>query len=213
MTMDIKQLEDQLRLSGIALSSMPATGPRTMDLDVTDEQGNPMGQQAVMLTTIEQRKPTYVLAYNTRTGENIPFDVNRLPVILKKTHQDKRYPQWVGRNLFTLDKTRAPEYRRGTMKCPLHPDSPDREFFNELGSDICRKANIPTLLAVENHVKIKHRQTWEYQQRLKQQEIEREEREWRRAFVASQRASMAAMEAEVLEASVPIKAAQKREHS
>ena len=185
-TMDLRQLEDMLRGNNVVLTAGPTIAPETVSLNLTDERGTDMGPQDISLSTVQQRRVNFVLVYNTRTGEPIPVDTNRLPTMIsaKKVHRDPRFPEYVGRIMFTLDKARVPEYRMGVLKCPMHKDAPDAEQYYDLGAEPCKKSNIPNILAVEDHMRKKHPQTYQYTERMRAREIEAEEREFRRAVIA-----------------------------
>src|SRR4030042_6807772 len=67
----------------------------------------------------------YVWMWDTRTGERSKTNVNMLPTQLKKKRED-------GSRVFTTIDPGITQFR-GTLKCLLHSDSPNRKHFDELG--------------------------------------------------------------------------------
>ena len=186
--MTIKDLETQLLSGNVTIGPSRMRETETFTLPLMDQQGQETGTQDIVIGVERQNQVNgFVTMYDTRTGEPVPVDINRIPVVLKKTHQDKRYPEWTGRRKYTLDVAGAPKYRMGTQKCLLHPDSPDFEHFLGLGAEPCRKSNIPNLMAVEEHFRKKHPATFKRRQDERDMAILEEEREFRRLQIADMR--------------------------
>ena len=120
----------------------------------------------------------YVPVWDTQTGEPSVVNRNLLGFQLRKLRGD-------GTRAFTRIKPNRDPVR-GTLKCMLHPDSPDRSRYAAIGFKSCPKANLMTPFDVENHMKARHRKEWS----TLESERLRTEREEERAF---QRQMMAAL--------------------
>lgn len=51
--------------------------------------------------------------------------------------------------------------KRGSLKCLLHQDSPDRDTHDEMGFATCPKSNITNRHQLEMHMRKRHKQEWE----------------------------------------------------
>ena len=193
--LSLEQLEGQLRASGVSITvdTQRLESQETVSLPLVDQAGNNIGSQDLQINVKRQGiTQGFVLVYDTRSGEAVPVDTNRLPSVLSLAHRDSRYPDWVGKLKWTLDKNRAPKPIVGKLKCPLHPEHPEHERYYALGAEPCRKANLMSLMAVDDHVRIKHQRTWGYLEREQAQQERDEEREYRQ-FVMRQSGAAAAV--------------------
>ncbi len=120
----------------------------------------------------------YVYIYDTITGERSTTNRNMLPAQLKKMRLN-------GSPFFT---TRKPNFepKRGTLKCMLHPDNPNREHYNDLGLPVCMKSNLISQYQVKRHTQKRHPSEWAAIED-ERKEIERQD------TLASQRAIRDAM--------------------
>jgi hypothetical protein len=68
----------------------------------------------------------------------------------------------------------APEYKLGTIKCFLHPDSPERPILElvGLGSATCPKATLASLHSKRQHGLHLHKQEWAAYQEFVESEKE-----------------------------------------
>lgn len=123
--------------------------------------------------------------YDTRTGERSRTNANMLPTQLSKQRPD-------GSQVFTLrDPGITP--KRGTLKCLLHPEGPNRATYDQWGLGVCRKASLPSRQDVKTHMQNRHKREWATieEERLR---IEREEeRELRLAAIAQNKAATEAL--------------------
>ena len=185
MTATLQEIEGLLRQHKVSIEPQQTLEHETVELPVVDASGQQIGKQELILDVHNQRKVNgMVQVFDTRTGEAIPVDINRLPIVLSTPHRDNRYPAWMGKLKFTLDKTAAPTPVVGVMKCFMHPEHPDFARYQAMGGEPCRKANLFSLLAVEDHVRVKHRRIWDYMHREEERLERDEEREWRRVQMA-----------------------------
>ena len=112
----------------------------------------------------------YVYVYDTENRERSVVNRNMLESQLQKMRpDDTRY--------FTTVKPNI-EPKRGTLKCLLHSDDPDRGQYDIWGFATCNKSNLVSEFQVNRHVQIRHRMEWQtiYEER------ERKEKEEERNF-------------------------------
>ena len=119
----------------------------------------------------------YVYVYDTETGERSVINRNMLETQLSKLRPD-------GTRFFTTVKP-AFEPVKGTLKCLLHKDDPDRGQYDIWGFPTCNKSNLISEFQVNRHVQIRHRMEWQtiYEERERQEkEQDRQDREDERRF-------------------------------
>lgn len=116
-----------------------------------------------------------VTIYSVIDGEPISINRKRLEAVMAKKLDD-------GRDAFVGRSQGVPTYRKGTIKCFLHPESPERPILNEIGlSGIsCPAAQLANPHSKRIHAQHRHKQEWEaYMDYLNSQERD-EDREQRR---------------------------------
>lgn len=110
-----------------------------------------------------------IFIYDTLTGDRSEVLVTMLPQQLRKTRKD-------GSLVFTTVK---PDFEpvKGTIKCLLHPDDPNRAYYDTLGLPTCPKSNITSTYHLIGHMR--HRHKMEYgvieQSRLDIEKVEEKE--------------------------------------
>ena len=124
----------------------------------------------------------YVVVYNRHTREPSVIHRNSLRAVLR----DRIDPE-TGQLAFTLDQPDEPPYR-GTLKCFLHADDPNRLKYDMFGFARCRKSNLPTEYQRGLHMTKKHKAEWAAIQAAKSDDRLEEEREYRKAILARLRA-------------------------
>ena len=72
--------------------------------------------------------------------------------------------------------------RRGSIKCFLHEDQPDRPRYAAMGFDACAKATLPNQFQAENHARNKHRDEWNAVEAEQKSRERREDRESQQAL-------------------------------
>src|SRR3990167_551583 len=111
--------------------------------------------------------------YSTLDGEPILFPAYMVEAILSKQRD--------GKYLFVSDPGRAPEYKRGTVKCFLHIDAPERVILEEigLGSKECPAGSLASTHSKRIHALRRHKDEWAaYQEYINdQKEAVREARQ------------------------------------
>ncbi len=119
----------------------------------------------------------YVWIWDTRTGDRSKTNANMLPTQLKKRRPD-------GSRVFTtIDPGITPV--RGTVKCRLHPDDPERAHYDSLGFGVCHKSNLVSPFQREQHMKHKHQAEWATIQKEKADADREEDRAFQRNLMQS----------------------------
>jgi hypothetical protein len=119
----------------------------------------------------------YVYIYDTKTRERSLCDRDMLKTKLRQTRPD-------GTRVFTVDKPKTPPFR-GSIKCLLHPDSTEREHYNQMGLPTCRKSNLINEYERDLHMQKKHKQEWRTLEARRARREREEDRELQRALIAS----------------------------
>jgi hypothetical protein len=117
----------------------------------------------------------YVRVWDVRTREMSLVNRNLLRSQLGK--KDDR-----GRTVFTtVDPKILPA--RGALKCPLHPQSPERKDMDRFGFVACTKANLKTRIDVRTHMQHRHHREYEALEEDRRNQIESEERQVRQTII------------------------------
>lgn len=117
-----------------------------------------------------------VMLYSRVDGEPLP-----IPIKIAERALEKLLPD--GGFMFTTNPSEAPTYKRGDLKCFLHPESNEREsgVLDAVGLTgiTCPAAHLASLYAKRIHAQHRHRQQWEaYQEHVSdEKQRAREERE------------------------------------
>jgi len=130
------------------------------------------GQEILFRETSPARKKVPI--YSLVDGEEIYIPVNLLERTL-----EKRLPD--GKFMFTARQHEAPEYKRGNVKCFLHPESIERAVLDEVGLTgiTCNSAHLRSAHSKRIHALHRHSQEWAaYQEHMEnQKETERNARQ------------------------------------
>lgn len=119
----------------------------------------------------------YVKIYDTRTGEESIANRNMLRQLLRVKRDDNS-------QLFTTIKPPfAPKV--GTNKCMLHPDSPNRAHYTEMGLPVCHSAHLSSEFQVERHMQKRHPAEWAAIKHEREQEEKKEERGLRHILLSN----------------------------
>ncbi len=122
------------------------------------------------------RSATNVFIYNTVTREESKCNRNMLPRKLTLRRPD-------GSLVYTTRKPSEPPWR-GTLKCPLHRDDPNREHYDGLGLPVCRKQNLPSPFQVNQHMKKRHPVSFETLKQERESRERQEDRDFQRSIIA-----------------------------
>ena len=126
------------------------------------------------MTVKELTSAGYVYVWDTRTFERAPVLQYMLPSIMRRRREDGSFI-WT-----TNDPKKLP--KRGTMKCLLHKDSPDRKLYDEMGFRICKKSFIPNAFEVKQHMSKKHPKEWQAIEDLRKERERQEDRAFQRTL-------------------------------
>ena len=119
----------------------------------------------------------YIYIWDTRTYAKVPVLYYMLPHRLRQRRPDGSYR-------FTVtDPGKLPQ--RGTYKCLLHLDDPNRVHYDELGLRTCPKADLNNLHQVRLHMAKKHPAEWAGIEEERKERERQEDRELQRAVLQS----------------------------
>ncbi len=138
---------------------------RDLKQQIAELNGRDDDREIIIRDTSPARRR--VILYSMVDGEPL-----RLPEYMAEKAMEKRLPS--GGFMFTTDPTKAPAYRRGTIKCFLHPESNERPVLREIGiSNICDAETLGSPYSKRIHAEHRHKQEWAiYQEWLTEQEKE-----------------------------------------
>lgn len=164
---------------------MPITGEtleRQRDLAAQDDALKQESSDDVVFMDMTKRPPPITI-YSMADGEPIP-----MPPAIARMAMAKRYTN--GNYLFTADKSKAPVYKLGQVKCFLHPESNERKMglLEAAGVDMwrCASEHHPSKYAMEEIAKSKHSKQWAaLQAYIKEQERLEEKAERRQQLEAT----------------------------
>jgi len=136
----------------------------------------PDGNKDLPLSVTELKSAGYVYIYDTKTGEQSKVNRNMLRSKLQMTRPD-------GSFVFSLKQTVTPI--RGTFKCLLHPEQPEREYYDTIGLPTCRKDNLTSIFQVERHMQKRHQQEWATIKAERDRKEKQEDRDFQRSLLGA----------------------------
>jgi len=165
-----KDLEEMLREAEVA----PEPGESIKEGKVI-HKGSEDLPTPIVRSTMESAG--YVYIYDTRTGERSIANRNMLRQLLRIKREDDT-------PLFTTVK---PPFSppRGTYKCRLHPDDPERERWDEMGFPVCPKSNLNSPYQVRRHMEKRHKAEWAAMEQERMEKETAEDRELQRTLIKS----------------------------
>ena len=113
----------------------------------------------------------YVYVYDTVTHERSLINRNMLPVQMRKKRED-------GKPVFTT-KSPGIKPKRGVFKCLLHPEGPNREYYDSIGLQVCPKSNLMNEFQVRMHMLHRHPQEYAVMQEEEKRKEATVERKWK----------------------------------
>ena len=112
--------------------------------------------------------------YSTIDGSPSYVQIAMIPKMLLKKHKNDPEvpPELVGRPAFSLRPSM--EWNLPDFLCPLHPDAPEREYYDSIGlrGRICRKATLASEFDQMLHFKNKHIQSWRIAERAREMSVD-----------------------------------------
>jgi hypothetical protein len=113
------------------------------------------GLEGVIFEHIRTRREL-ITVYSMKDGEAIPVPEYMLRAVLTKMDG--------GEYMFTDNPAEAPEYHKGTVKCFLHADSPERAsgVLNEIGlaGKVCPAGSLASVHSKRTHGERRHGREW-----------------------------------------------------
>lgn len=146
--------------------------------EVVNNSSNAEAPYPMVVNSIE--KPGLVPMFDTISGELSWSDENNIRANLRKKRDD-------GTRVFTLNPPATPP-KRGTVKCYLHPEHPEREKWDGYGFATCPKATFMTDYQRDRHMQRKHKVEWQAMENKKFETREEQWREEQRVFMKAQQA-------------------------
>ena len=147
----------------------PGTFNRNMTINSPDE-GMPLSVEASSLESAG-----YVYVYDVRTGSQSRVNRNMLPAQLEKRDENNA-------RIFTTIKPDI-EPPKGTYRCLLHGDDPNRAHYDQMGLARCNKSTLVSEYQVNRHMAVRHRTEWETIQQEQMQAEKDEERAFQRTLM------------------------------
>ena len=120
----------------------------------------------------------FVYIWDTRTYQKAPVLYYMLQQKLRDRRKDGSY-RWTA-----IDPRKEP--RRGTFRCMLYKDNPEREHYNALGFPVCPKDNLANPYEVRRHMQLKHKSVWAAIDEERKQKERDEDRALQRMLLSSQ---------------------------
>ena len=129
-----------------------------------------------------------VSLYEAKTGEERHIPRLYVAAALKKRFNEPNDPEWHGKLVFSLQPTKP--FVRGSYKCLLHPDLPERAKYDTWGLPVCKSAHIASPEEVRRHMAHKHRSEWAQIQHMQEQAEKEEDRRQAREMQAAMLAAL-----------------------
>lgn len=164
-----KDLEEMLRDAEVA----PEPGESMRDKVI--HKGDEDLPTPMVRSTMESAGWVYI--YDTQTGERSTANRNMLRQLLRIRRPD-------GSRVFTTVKPPF-EPERGTYKCMLHADDPNRGYYDTLGFPVCRKSNLTSPFMVRRHMEKRHRMEWAAIEQERKDAERAEDRKLQRTLILS----------------------------
>ena len=137
---------------------------------------NPNPEEGVSVKGLSVTSAGYSYIYDTKTGDRSKTNNNMLPMQLKKKHPD-------GTPRFTTIKPPF-EPKKGTLKCMLHADDPNRKLYDEMGLPSCKKHNLTNPFQVRRHMEKRHKMEWQAIEQMRIEKERQEDREFQRKILS-----------------------------
>jgi len=111
-------------------------------------------EQEIVFQEISPRRRK-VTIYSMVNGQPVEIPAYMVAGVLEKRLDDGGY-------MFTAYKEQAPEFQPGTVKCFLHPESPDRPILEEIGLSgvTCPAAHLANMHSRRVHARHRHKEEW-----------------------------------------------------
>lgn len=134
--------------------------------DLADLDAELQAEKDGLIFMETSKRPATITLYAMSDGEPIPMPQPIAAMAIKKRYQGGGY-------MFTDNPDEAPKYKLGSVKCFLHPESPERlsGALDEVGvaSVICTSEHLASKYARRIHAENRHAKRWQaYQEHTKE---------------------------------------------
>ena len=126
------------------------------------------------MTVKEMTSAGYKSIWDSRTYEWAPVLYYMLQQKLRERREDGSFI-WT-----TNDPKKLP--KRGTHKCLLHKDSPNRNEYDKMGLRTCKKSNIINDYEVKQHMSKKHPKEWQAIEDMRKERERQEDRAFQKTL-------------------------------
>ena len=123
------------------------TAPRPMSLQEIIHRGDETVPVPMWVSALAESG--WIPMYHVATRERSLVSRNAAPMKLKEVDPE------TGKRAWTLTRPAQPPWR-GTLRCVLHPDNPNRAEYDRMGFPTCRKSNLPNELHQRMHMEHRH---------------------------------------------------------
>ena len=133
------------------------------------------GEQPAPMVVSKISNAGYVYVWDSRTFEKVPVLYYMLGQVLRQRRKDGSYR-------FTVRNPNEPP-KRGTFKCLLHAEDPNRKRYDELGFPVCPADHMPSSHQVKLHMQKKHKAEWAAIEDEKKDRERQEDREFQKMLI------------------------------
>ena len=126
------------------------------------------------MTVKELTSAGYVYLWDSQTYEQAPVLKYMASEVLRRRREDDSFI-WTA-----TDPKKRP--KRGTHKCLLHQDDPNRAKYDEMGLSTCRKSSIKNEFEAKRHMSKKHPKEWEAIEDMRKEKERQEDRAFQRTL-------------------------------
>ena len=134
-------------------------------------------------------RPELIPIFDRVSGEMSWCDENNVRANLRKRHTDGPNK---GALVFTLTAPDNPP-SRGTVKCRLHPEDPERDEWDRFGFPVCMKATLINEYQADRHMQRKHKSEYKAIEDRRLIQNEKDYKEERKMLLDTQRALIEAV--------------------
>ena len=173
MVQDTSTLSENEALIQEMLRRTPVEVPTEIEKNPVIHKGDETMEAPVVLNKVSSAG--YLYLWDTETKERVPILYYMLPQQMRKKRAD-------GQFRFSGTKP-VGEPWKGTTKCLLHKDNPQRAYFDSIGYRVCKKENIASSHALTQHMRLKHPQEWKQIEDERAKKEKEEDRNLQRAIL------------------------------
>lgn len=163
----VSPAQREAELEQAVMDAQKASEPGTLDTALDNRDA---------MSTVELESAGWMYLWDTLTGLRSRINRNMLRSALRKRRDD-------GTQVYTPYDPKVPQ-PEPTFLCILHKDHPDRPFFDQRRSVVCRKV-LMSEEDQESHIRHRHQREWRMYEAAEKRRIDEEERVLRRLNIES----------------------------